>query len=586
MKTKTTKNLLLAGLLVFFTLPAAAHSTVVTTAKQIRSRATLSQENLTATKLDYATKLSGRPQQITQGQATTATITLQTGKAVGTKLIMRVDGKNISLEGVKEKDVFGAYELYTLESNQVTIKGDIRVLECPRSKISSLDIKGAASLDSLSCFSNDLTSLNLQETPKLRYLNCAFNGTFSEINLTKLPLLEEAHMSSLHLTALDLSGNKALVRLNCAMNKLNTLDLSNNKELTYLWCYGNQIKNLDLRGLNKLKLVQCYENEMEQLSLPKSEVSGSSVQNLQVWCQKNKLASLDLSSIHHLAYLVCNNNPLKKLDISDCNAIQSVDCSSCAVEDFTINAENNKLIASIQISNNRMSHSAFNKLVNDMPKRNGHSSGVLAAKDCTKQEANEVLAADIDIAKSKNWKVLANRGSEEWEEYKGDETQHFRVLTEVQGKGEVEITGVKDAEDIPFGTTINIETTPTENWELKSIVANGEDITESKQVTVKNFVTLVVTFVEKSGTGIENAPRESKVSLYPNPASAEAMLCGAAPMSEVRLYGVDGTLLQTVTADEEGSVRLYLEGLPEGTYPIVFQNALGASSSVTLIIKR
>ena len=103
---------------------------------------------------------------------------------------------------------------------------------------------------------------------------------------------------------------------------------------------------------------------------------------------------------------------------------------------------------------------------------------------------------------------------------------------------------------------------------------------------MKNFVTLVVTFVEKSGTGIENAPRESKVSLYPNPASAEAMLCGAAPMSEVRFYGVDGTLLQTVTADEEGSARLYLEGLPEGTYPIVFQNALGVSSSVTLIIKR
>lgn len=224
--------------------------------------------------------------------------------------------------------------------------------------------------------------------------------------------------------------------------------------------------------------------------------------------------------------------------------------------------------------------------------KNDPGSLIVLSKEemnATPGNGNIMTKQNVEVAKSKFWNVLyvSKEGTIEYSNYVGREgtcTENglsFAVTVSKAINGQIIIKGANNLEAVPYGTELTVEVAPEVGYELDKLMANNEDITESKSFVVKSDVTITATFK----TNAESVARES-VSLYPNPVSTEAMLCGAAPMSEVRLYGVDGTLLQTVTTDEEGSAQLHLERLPEGTYPIVFQNALGVSSSLTLIIKR
>ncbi len=55
------------------------------------------------------------------------------------------------------------------------------------------------------------------------------------------------------LTSLDLSQNVALTRLSLSGNQLTSLDVSKNTALTYLTCFGNQLTSLDLSAVPALK---------------------------------------------------------------------------------------------------------------------------------------------------------------------------------------------------------------------------------------------------------------------------------------------------------------------------------------------
>ncbi len=131
-----------------------------------------------------------------------------------------------------------------------------------RSLAGNLDLTGCASLDALSCFGNQLTSLDVSKNTALQKLDCAGN----------------------HLTSLDVSKNVALTRLHCAINQLTNLDVSKNIRLERLFCGHIQLANLDL--LNNIKL--------EELD-----------------CTGNHLTNLDISNNTKLIYLECPDNQLK-----------------------------------------------------------------------------------------------------------------------------------------------------------------------------------------------------------------------------------------------------------------------------------
>ena len=59
------------------------------------------------------------------------------------------------------------------------------------------------------------------------------------------------------LTGLDLSKNTALKDLQCSNSKLQSLDLSQNPNLTQLYCGRNPLTTLDLSKNAKLKVLNC-----------------------------------------------------------------------------------------------------------------------------------------------------------------------------------------------------------------------------------------------------------------------------------------------------------------------------------------
>ena len=69
------------------------------------------------------------------------------------------------------------------------------------------------------------------------------------------------------LTSLDLSSNTALTNLSCFLNQLTHLDVSNNTRLTYLSCAANQLTNLDVSLNVALTSLDCSENRLTSLNL-------------------------------------------------------------------------------------------------------------------------------------------------------------------------------------------------------------------------------------------------------------------------------------------------------------------------------
>lgn len=361
----------------------------------------------------------------------------------------------------------------------------------------------------------------------------------------------------------ELSGN--ITELDCESNDLTSLDVSMCPSIEQLFCGNNKIASLDLSKCSEIKKLYCYKNQLSSLNISQCyEIK-------ELACYKNQLTSLDVSKFGKLTDLVCFSNKLTSLKVAECTQLNWLSCED-----------------------NLLSCTAMENIVEELAQRvqNDPGSLIVLSKEemnATPGNGNIMTKQNVEVAKSKFWKVLyvSKEGTIDYSNYVGREgtcTENglsFAVTVSKAINGQIIIKGANNLEAVPYGTELTVEVAPEVGYELDKLMANNEDITESKSFVVKSNVTITATFK----TDAEAVARES-ASLYPNPASTEAMLCGVAQMSEVRLYGMDGTLLQTVTADEEGSARLYLEGLPEGTYPIVFLNALGVSNSVTLIIKR
>ena len=118
-----------------------------------------------------------------------------------------------------ELDVSGTYENPgTLTSLQgIEYFESLTQLSCYYNQLTSLDISANTALTELYCYGNQLTSLDVSANMALTWLSCSYNS----------------------LEALDISKNTALTWLDCSSNSLTTLDVSANTALTWLSCENN-----------------------------------------------------------------------------------------------------------------------------------------------------------------------------------------------------------------------------------------------------------------------------------------------------------------------------------------------------------
>lgn len=132
-----------------------------------------------------------------------------------------------------------------------TPSGDIYILDCESSSLTSLDVSGLTGLIQLYCGFNSITSLDLTGLSSLATLNCYGNG----------------------MTSLNVAGLTSLSSLNCGNNSIASLDLTGCTGITGLYCYSNAITSLDVSALASLTGLYCDNNELTSLTLSASNAN-------------------------------------------------------------------------------------------------------------------------------------------------------------------------------------------------------------------------------------------------------------------------------------------------------------------------
>ncbi len=193
-------------------------------------------------------------------------------------------------------------------SRTVTITGTVTGLATPGTMagtnsaeaanmkgITTLNLRGMASLEYLKCRSERITALDVSSNPALKFLACDFNYSLTSLDLSNCPALTWLSTEETGLTTLNISANTALVVLGIGHNpSLPGLTVSHLVNLETL--YLNNVAGfttLDIRGLNKLKYLAYSSNP----NLAVQANWGELTDLIYLWCANNNLDKAALMAI-------------------------------------------------------------------------------------------------------------------------------------------------------------------------------------------------------------------------------------------------------------------------------------------------
>lgn len=557
-------------------------------------------------------------------------ITFVTNKQVGETVILKIEGTGVvTATGLKEAVALGSENTYTLTDKTVTLKGNVTGLNCDNNGLTSL-IVTSTELKNLSCQENQLTSLDKFECENLTKFFCRKNQ-IAKLDLSHWPNLEEMDCGKNKLTELDVSGCPKLTTLECYFNKLTSLDLTKCENLEVLMCYDNSLTSIDVSKCTKLRRLNCSRNKLSTIDVSKcqdlssllcaaNQLTSLDMSNYKkltmLACRKNKLTFLAAKQCPELTDLSCDFNQLTSLDVSGCRKMTDIQCSKNQLESLNLSqctdlqgiyCYSNKLttldismcpsLVYLSCEENNFGCEAMEKIANALPNRVDADFALFIVATAAeinaaeKQGVNVITKHAVDIAQDKTWFVFsdakagtATKTRTEYAGYDGTcngNVLSFEVTVSKSANGQIVIKGADDLKAVPYGKELTVEVIPESGYKLDKLMANNEDITSSKRFVVRSKVKIRATFT----TGAESIV-SPKPSLFPNPANSKATLLGTAPISQVRIYGTDGILLQTLTSDAKGKVEICVEGFAEGSYLVVFRNESGIMDTQQLTIKR
>ena len=167
-------------------------------------------------------------------------------------------------------------------------------------------IEAFTALTDLTCYNNQLTSLDVSQNTALTDLYCRYNQITS-LDVSQNTALTYLRCDNNQLTSLDVSNNTALDILNCGYNELTSLDVSNNLALTDLTCQNNQLTTLDVSQNTILSLLKCQTNNLTILDLTQNTAL------TYLNCFANQLTSLNVKNGNNTAISTANFNAKSNL---------------------------------------------------------------------------------------------------------------------------------------------------------------------------------------------------------------------------------------------------------------------------------
>jgi Leucine-rich repeat (LRR) protein len=188
----------------------------------------------------------------------------------------------------------------------------------------------------LDCSKNALTTLNLNGCKSIETLNCSDNSIVT-LDLTALKSLETLNCSGNDFVSLDVSANAALASVDCSDNaslaKLWVKDAAHQEQMTI---NKDNATNVFFNAGNiifpdvvlKTYLVDNYdENGDREISIEESENITA------INCSEKGVTDLTgLEVCTNLQTLNCSNNSIKSIELPNLKQLKSVTCSGCPIE--------------------------------------------------------------------------------------------------------------------------------------------------------------------------------------------------------------------------------------------------------------
>ena len=247
---------------------------------------------------------------------------------------------------------------YTAGSTTMKVYGDFTGFDCSYNSdnLTALNVSNNTQLTRLNCSINQLTALDVSNNTQLKGLDCSHNN----------------------LNSLDVSHNTQLKELDCSVNQLSSLDVSHNTLLTELICSTNQLSSLDVSNNTKLEDLLCFKNQLTSLDV------SNNTKLKELYCGNNKLSSLDVSKNTKLTMLNCYDNQLSSLDISQNTQLEALYCYD-----------------------NKFTTATLDRIYCALPDRTSETNGVIQpVYNSSSSNHATVLATNAANATAKNWKVL------------------------------------------------------------------------------------------------------------------------------------------------------------------------------------
>ncbi|WP_099224840.1 LapB repeat-containing protein [Listeria costaricensis] len=211
-----------------------------------------------------------------------------------------------------------ANELNRQPSDSVSLDelGQMEELDCSGMGIKDMSgLEYLSGLVFLSCYNNELTTLDASKNQNLEFIGCD-NNQLTELDISQNKNINTFSCENNQLTELDVSQNLELVNLYCGGNQLTTIHF--NSGLGVLYCENNQLTELDLSAIDSLDALECGGNQLTELDVSKHTQLGY------LGCAGNQLTDLDLSQNLKLDTLDCSNNQLTELDLSQNPSLSSL----------------------------------------------------------------------------------------------------------------------------------------------------------------------------------------------------------------------------------------------------------------------
>jgi len=291
-------------------------------------------------------------------------------------------------------------------------------LSCYNNQLTSLNVSDNTLLEYLSCDGNQITSLDVSKNTALKSLDC-YKNQLTSLNVSNNTILENMTCHSNQITSLDVSKNTSLKSLYCDNNQLTSLNVSNNTLLENLGCGGNQITSLDVSKNNALKSLYCENNQLTSLN-----VSNNTLLEY-LGCYSNQIPSLDVSKNTALKSLYCENNQLTSLNVSNNTLLEYLRCYTNQIT--SLDVSKNTVLTELYCYKNQIFGTAMDELINSLHQNSTNERCGLWIIVPGKNEGNVCTTTQAVAIKAKGWTPYYWDSSQKsWLEYAGSDPSYIK----------------------------------------------------------------------------------------------------------------------------------------------------------------